>query len=131
MLISETVICDFFINQNTVRKAIEKLLGPEIENGGERNWFSIDCRQADETLLVPDNRASMTAIVEAVAEERTRRSIGGNIYKIMPSSPTSRKQAALAPYLCLRWWTHCGVVRAIQGVERQDRLVRVVEGILA
>jgi hypothetical protein len=54
-------------------------LGPEIENGGERNWFSIDSWQADETLLVPDNRASVTAVIEAVAEERTRRSIGRNI----------------------------------------------------
>jgi hypothetical protein len=79
MLISETVICNFFINQNTVRKAIEKLLGPEIENGGKRNRFSIDCWQADETFLVPDNGASVTAIVIAVAEERTRRSIGRDI----------------------------------------------------
>jgi hypothetical protein len=79
MLISETEICNFFVNQNTVRKALEKFLGPEIENGGKRNRFSIDSWQTDETFLVPDNGASVTAIVIAVAEERTCRSIGRDI----------------------------------------------------
>jgi hypothetical protein len=69
----------------------------------------------------------VTAVVKAVAKKLTCSFLGRNIYKILSSVARRREQPALATKLRLsprRRWARLG---AVQGVQSEDRLVRVVQ----
>jgi hypothetical protein len=69
----------------------------------------------------------VTAVVEAVAKKLTCSFLGGDIYKILPSAAGRREQPSLAATLRLSTRSRGRSLGAVEGVQSEDRLVRVVQ----